>query len=287
MASSSPSSSSAKDLDNAKALATMESSTTPEESSDENSVTTAGDIALQVPDVRRVNPQGKIFTELLELKKYDDGLFEWVEISRWIKYQETVEPEGNRWSKPHVSTPTLQGWLELRKNITEGLVLVDVDVPDFPSLCQLVADELIQRGRINNEVAEKLVELWQVKHRHQFEGPRKEGGLTTYIKELLVQKLESKAEKSGLQIPALGEGRAGSRRNSIFMDQNEPKRGLTDGKVNVALQKKISSQSEAAVRDYFTLSWMINQVVGGVVCENGSGGTHLKIKVSTFHYRSY
>ena len=34
---------------------------------------------------------------------------EWVEISRWIKYQETVEPEGNRWSKPHVSTPTLQG----------------------------------------------------------------------------------------------------------------------------------------------------------------------------------
>ena len=95
----------------------MESSTTPEESSDENSVTTAGDIALQVPDVRRVNPQGKIFTELLELKKYDDGSFEWVEISRWIKYQETVEPEGNRWSKPHVSTPTLQGNIDENENI--------------------------------------------------------------------------------------------------------------------------------------------------------------------------
>ena len=42
-----------------------------------------------------------------------------------------------------------------------------------------------------------------------------------------------------------------SRRASICLDpgtSNEPKRGLTDaGKVNVALQKKISSQSEAAV----------------------------------------
>ena len=68
----------------------------------------------------------------------------------------------------------------------------------------IVAQELVQRELINNDVAEKLIELWQVKHRHQFEGPRKEGKLTTYIKELLVQKLESKAEKSGLQIPGAG-----------------------------------------------------------------------------------
>ena len=172
-----------------------------------------------------------------------------MEISRWIKYQETVEPEGNRWSKPHVSTPSLAGWLELRKSLHNGLILVDVDAPDFPRLCHLIGNELIQKGLCNNEVAEKLVELWQKKHRHQFEGKRQiEGKLTTVFKEFLVQKLESsKAEKTGLQIPS-AEGGAGSRRGSIYLDGAEgTKRSISDGKVNVALQKKISAQSEAAV----------------------------------------
>ena len=128
-----------------------------------------------------------------------------------------MEPEGNRWSKPHVSTPSLSGWLELRKSLQNGLILVDADAPDFSTLCQLISKELIDKGLCNNEVSDKLVELWQKKHRHQFEGKRQaEGKLTTVIKELLVQKLESKAEKSGkLQIPS-AEGRgAGSRRGSI------------------------------------------------------------------------
>ena len=40
-----------------------------------------------------------------------------------------------------------------------------------------------------------MKELWTLKHRHQHEGPRKvgDGKLTTVIKDLLVQKLESKA----------------------------------------------------------------------------------------------
>lgn len=165
-----------------------------------------------------------------------------------------MEPEGNRWSKPHVSTPSLSGWLELRKSLQNGLILVDADAPDFSTLCQLIGKELIEKGLCNNEVSDKLVELWQKKHRHQFEGKRQgEGKLTTVIKELLVQKLESKAEKSGLQIPsAMAEGRAGSRRGSIYLEgENETRphqpRTFTDGKVNVALQKKISAQSEAAV----------------------------------------
>ena len=175
---------------------------------------------------------------------------EWVEISRWIKYQETVEPEGNRWSKPHVSTPTLQGWLELRKSLQDGLVLVDIEAPDFASLCHIIGDELVTNQAVTSEISEKLTELWQKKHRHQFEGPRKaEGKLTSVIKELLVQKLESKAERSGLQIPTLTDG---GRRGSIVINDSEqmnekPRIALDQGKVNVALQKKISSTSEAAI----------------------------------------
>ena len=221
--------------------------------SDSSSANSSELLALEennVPDIFVQSSENKqIFTELLELKRFDDGYQEWVEISRWIKYQEEVEPEGNRWSKPHISTPSLRGWLELRKGLNSGLVLVDCEAVDFASLCQLISDELINRQIVNNEIAEKLVELWQKKHRHQFEGKRQiEGKLTTVFKEFLVQKLESsKAEKTGLQIPS-AEGGAGSRRGSIYLDGTEgTKRSISDGKVNVALQKKISAQSEAAV----------------------------------------
>ena len=166
--------------------------------SDSSSANSSELLALEennVPDIFVQNAENnrQIFTELLELKKYDDGHQEWSEISRWIKYQEEVEPEGNRWSKPHISTPSLRGWLELRKGLNSGLVLVDCEAVDFSNLCQLISEELINRQIVNNEIAEKLVELWQKKHRHLFEGPRKdEGKLSTVLKQLVVQKLESK-----------------------------------------------------------------------------------------------
>ena len=45
------------------------------------------------------------------------------------------------------------------------------------------------------ETVARMKDLWMLKHRHQHEGPRKvgDGKLTTVIKDLLVQKLESKA----------------------------------------------------------------------------------------------
>ena len=38
-----------------------------------------------------------VFTELLELTEYSDGVKEWKEVARWVKYEETVEEAGNRW----------------------------------------------------------------------------------------------------------------------------------------------------------------------------------------------
>ena len=73
--------------------------------------------------------------------------------------------------------------------------MVDVEAKDFLDLCTQMGGSLTNSG-LDPEGATQLVELWQAKHRHQFEGPRKaEGKLTSVIKELLVQKLESKAER--------------------------------------------------------------------------------------------
>ena len=49
--------------------------------------------------------------------------------SRWLKYEERVD-DGDRWSKPHVSTTSLHSLMEIRKYIGEkdGLVILDMDV---------------------------------------------------------------------------------------------------------------------------------------------------------------
>ena len=70
------------------------------------------------------------------------NLKEWKEVARWIKFEETVESEGNRWSKPHVSTPSLAGWMQLRKFFRSGLILLDVEARDMGKICDIVAAAL-------------------------------------------------------------------------------------------------------------------------------------------------
>ena len=67
-------------------------------------------------------------------------------MARWIKFEETVESEGNRWSKPHVSTPSLAGWMQLRKFFRSGLILLDVEAKDMGKICNIVAAALAAKS---------------------------------------------------------------------------------------------------------------------------------------------
>lgn len=57
---------------------------------------------------------------------------------------------------------------------------------------------MVSEQKMNFENGARMKELWMRKHRHQFEGPRKieSGNLSRVIKDLLVQKLESKVPHS-------------------------------------------------------------------------------------------
>lgn len=48
---------------------------------------------------------------------------------RWLKFEEKVE-DGDRWSKPHVPTPSLHSLLEMRRRLAGngGLVTLDLEV---------------------------------------------------------------------------------------------------------------------------------------------------------------
>lgn len=55
-----------------------------------------------------------LFTEMSELTRANDNNEEWRETARWVKFEEDVEIDGNRWSKPHVATLSLHALFQLR-----------------------------------------------------------------------------------------------------------------------------------------------------------------------------
>ena len=62
----------------------------------------------------------QMFVELDELHLGDNNIWEWREKARWIKYEEDVEEDARKWSKPHVSSLSFHSLVELRRCIELG-----------------------------------------------------------------------------------------------------------------------------------------------------------------------
>ncbi len=96
-------------------------------------------IVQPLPD--EAHQQHSLFVEQLHLDEPNTSI--WHEKSRWIKFQETAEEDGHRWSKPHISLLTLPGLLQAKNCLSQGAVLLDLVAAYFED----VASELFQRDR--------------------------------------------------------------------------------------------------------------------------------------------
>ena len=56
---------------------------------------------------------------------------------RWIQFEEDLEEDADRWSKPHVATLSLRSLFELRSCVLRGSVQLDLDAEN---LCQIVGE---------------------------------------------------------------------------------------------------------------------------------------------------
>ena len=45
---------------------------------------------------------------------------------RWVRFEEDIEENGKRWSKPHVPALPLASFIEFRQCFAEGMVALDV-----------------------------------------------------------------------------------------------------------------------------------------------------------------
>ncbi|KAJ8010162.1 hypothetical protein DPEC_G00072120 [Dallia pectoralis] len=108
----------------------------------------------------------EVFVELNELIMDKNQEMEWRETARWIKFEEDVEEETDRWGKPHVASLSFRSLLELRKTISHGAVLLDLDQKTLPGIAHQVVEQMIISDQIKAEDRANVLRALLLKHSH-------------------------------------------------------------------------------------------------------------------------
>jgi anion exchange protein len=130
-------------------------------------------------DVESACESHEVFTELEELCTHH-GQPIWKETARWLKFEEDVEEEGDKWSKPHVATLSLHSLFELRSNLLHGTVLLDVDATNLAHIADIVLDNLVSTDQLKEDAREKVREALLIPHHHHQD--QKENEILRHIK---------------------------------------------------------------------------------------------------------
>ncbi|KAL2085242.1 hypothetical protein ACEWY4_018562 [Coilia grayii] len=108
----------------------------------------------------------EVFVELNELIMDKNQEMQWRETARWIKFEEDVEEETDRWGKPHVASLSFRSLLELRKTISHGTVLLDLDQKTLPGIAHQVVEQMIISDQIKAEDRANVLRALLLKHSH-------------------------------------------------------------------------------------------------------------------------
>uniref|UniRef100_A0A674DS63 Anion exchange protein n=1 Tax=Salmo trutta TaxID=8032 RepID=A0A674DS63_SALTR len=93
---------------------------------------------------------------------------QWRETARWIKFEEDVEEDTDRWGKPHVASLSFRSLLELRKTISHGAVLLDLNQHTLPGIAHQVVEQMIISDQIKVEDRANVLRALLLKHRYVF-----------------------------------------------------------------------------------------------------------------------
>uniref|UniRef100_A0A8D0BWE5 Anion exchange protein n=1 Tax=Salvator merianae TaxID=96440 RepID=A0A8D0BWE5_SALMN len=110
-----------------------------------------------------------LFTEMDELCFREGEEYEWKETARWLKFEEDVEDGGERWSKPYVATLSLHSLFELRSCILNGTVMLDMRANTLDEIADMVLDNMIASGHLDESTRENVREALLKRHHHQNE----------------------------------------------------------------------------------------------------------------------
>ncbi|XP_043911194.1 band 3 anion transport protein isoform X2 [Protopterus annectens] len=90
----------------------------------------------------------------------------WQETARWIKYEENYETLPDRWSKPHVSYLTFTSLLVVKRAISKGSVLLDLNEKYLPGIVEHTIDQMILDGQLRPQDSELVKRTLLLRHSH-------------------------------------------------------------------------------------------------------------------------
>lgn len=99
----------------------------------------------------------------LEVWETDD---KWRQRGRWVKYEESLEESGDRWSKPYVSMLSLEALFALRKIFLTGTVILDMTASDLPDIIDQMLADMVNNKQLNSKDTEQLREMLLSQHEH-------------------------------------------------------------------------------------------------------------------------
>ncbi|XP_043082694.1 anion exchange protein 2b isoform X1 [Puntigrus tetrazona] len=206
----------------------------------------------------------EVFVELNELIMDKNQEMQWRETARWIKFEEDVEEETDRWGKPHVASLSFRSLLELRKTISHGAVLLDLDQKTLPGIAHQVVEQMIISDQIKAEDRANVLRALLLKHSHPSDEKEHSSSFPRNISAASLGSLISHHQSSSNHLPPVPEPSVteplmGSTRNSqdssvhIDIEKNEkdsaPPIGMhrSKSKHELKLLEKIPENAEATV----------------------------------------
>nr|ACH67478.1 SLC4-like anion exchanger [Aedes aegypti] len=107
----------------------------------------------------------EVFVQLDELTGSGEDR-EWKETARWIKYEEDVEEGADRWGRPHVASLSFHSLLNLRRCLETGVVLMDLEEKDLPSVAYRIVEQMVIDELIHEDDKPTIMRALLLRHRH-------------------------------------------------------------------------------------------------------------------------
>ncbi len=76
--------------------------------------------------------------------------------SSWVKFEEDVEENGNRWTKPFVGTLSLHALFQLRSYLLNGTLFFDIPAISISDVVNTIVDDLIANRQLDEENRDKV-----------------------------------------------------------------------------------------------------------------------------------
>uniref|UniRef100_A0A8C6URN9 Anion exchange protein n=1 Tax=Neogobius melanostomus TaxID=47308 RepID=A0A8C6URN9_9GOBI len=81
----------------------------------------------------------------------------WQETARWVGFEENLNTASGKWSSSHASYLTFKSLIQLRKSMSTGAFLFDLDASSLSGVAEKMVDELINKNEIRAVDREALL----------------------------------------------------------------------------------------------------------------------------------